>query len=147
MRQIVPYGIGKVNTDFTEFTTQGYNAYIRAFFDDWFHAVACYLYGSCKLFALLCVSIWYYVFTTNGEGEHTRHTSRKVAITPRSEESPTSTEHGKPEPPADKASRGREKEKGLWNVNLNQGSSMNELMLFQKEEFGQVRVVEHNGEP
>lgn len=24
---------------------------------------------------------------------------------------------------------------------------MNELMLFQKEEFGQVRVVEHNGEP
>lgn len=54
---------------------------------------------------------------------------------------------GKPEPPADKASRGREKEKGLWNVNLNQGSRMNELMLFQKEEFGQVRVVERNGEP
>lgn len=24
---------------------------------------------------------------------------------------------------------------------------MNELMLFQKEEFGQVRVVERNGEP
>ena len=32
---------------------------------------------------------------------------------------------GKPEPPADKASRGREMEKGLWNVNLNQGSSVN----------------------
>ena len=63
------------------------------------------------------------------------------------EDGPKLDTSGKPEPPADKASRGREKEKGLWNVNLNQGSSMNELMLFQKEEFGQVRVVEHNGEP
>lgn len=39
----------------------------------------------------------YIVFTTNGEGEHTRHTSRKVARKPRSEEAPTSTEHGKPQ--------------------------------------------------
>lgn len=31
----------------------------------------CYIYHDtiCKLFALLCVSIWYYDFTTNGEGE------------------------------------------------------------------------------
>lgn len=44
----------------------------------------CYIYCDtiCKLFALLCVSIWYYDFTTNGEGEHARHTSRKVAISP-----------------------------------------------------------------
>ena len=55
------------------------------------------------------------------------------------DEGPKLDTSGKPEPPDDKASRGREKEKGLWNVNLNQGSSMNELMLFQKEEFGQVR--------
>ena len=63
------------------------------------------------------------------------------------EDGPKLDTSDKPEPPADKASRGREMGKGLWNVNLNQGSSMNELMLFQKEEFGQVRVVEHNGEP
>lgn len=29
---------------------------------------------------------WYCSFTTNGEGEHTRHTSRKVARTPREKE-------------------------------------------------------------
>ena len=29
---------------------------------------------------------WHYLFTTNGEGEHTRHISRKVATTPREKE-------------------------------------------------------------
>ena len=41
------------------------------------------------------------------------------------EDGPKLDTSGKPEPPADKASRGREMEKGLWNVNLNQGSSVN----------------------
>ena len=29
---------------------------------------------------------WHYLFTTNGEGEHARHTSRKVARMPREKE-------------------------------------------------------------
>ena len=51
----------------------------------------------------------YTVFTTNGEGEHARHTSREVAAMPRTEEAPTSTEHGKPQAHGSgKASDGRE---------------------------------------
>ena len=62
-----------------------------------------------KLFLDMVHKSEHTILTTNGEGEHTRHTSRKVARKPRSEEAPTSTEHGKPQAHGSgKASDGRE---------------------------------------
>lgn len=62
-----------------------------------------------KLFLDIVHKSEHTILTTNGEGEHTRHTSRKVAEMPRTEEAPTSTEHGKPQAiRSGKASDGRE---------------------------------------
>lgn len=42
------------------------------------------------LYGNICIdyfdSVWKHIFTTRGEGEHARHTSRKVATTTREEE-------------------------------------------------------------
>lgn len=58
----------------------------------------CYIYYDtiCKFFALLCVSIWYYDFTTNGEGEHGAATARRK-LEPDGG-SPNKYEHGKRKP-------------------------------------------------
>lgn len=73
------------------------------------------------------------VFTTNEEGEHARHTSRKVARKPREKEAPTSTEHGKPQAHGSgKASDGREwgdvKTKGPLGAGARKGVMWNGVL-------------------
>jgi hypothetical protein len=76
MRQIIPYGIGKVNTDTIcgiDFLQPIGIIIQRALYPpplrERFYGALDKTCGGRKLFALLCVSIWYYDFTTNGEGE------------------------------------------------------------------------------